>query len=275
MTIGVIGLGLIGGSVAKGLSEKTHHTVLGYDIDKSVLCRAKLLGAVKDELSLHSPSVCDIIIIALYPQATIDVFSQIAPLLKKGTVVIDCCGIKESVCNSVRETALRHGICFIGGHPMAGIEKIGFDFSSPEMFRNASMILTPFEDTDIKTVAMIKQLFLSLGFGNITIVSPKEHDRVIAYTSQLAHVLSSAYVKSPTAKRHSGMSAGSFKDMTRVAYLNEKMWTELFFKNRENLLSEINTLVSNLCDFEDALKNNDSGKLTSLLRDGRIIKENL
>lgn len=275
MTIGVIGLGLIGGSVAKGLSEKTHHTVLGYDIDKSVLCRAKLLGAVKDELSLHSPSVCDIIIIALYPQATIDVFSQIAPLLKKGTVVIDCCGIKESVCNSVRETALRHGICFIGGHPMAGIEKIGFDFSSSEMFRNASMILTPFEDTDIKTVAMIKQLFLSIGFGNITIVSPKEHDRVIAYTSQLAHVLSSAYVKSPTAKRHSGMSAGSFKDMTRVAYLNEKMWTELFFKNRENLLSEINTLISNLCDFEDALKNNDSGKLTSLLRDGRIIKENL
>ena len=246
MTIGVIGLGLIGGSLAKGISEKTNHTVLGFDIEKNIICRAKLLNAIKDEFSLQNPSVCDIIILALYPQTSIDVFNQIAPLLKENTIIIDCGGVKEKICNDIRETAVKHKITFIGGHPMAGIEKIGFEHSTSDLFKDASMILTPYEDTDLKALALAKELFVSIGFGYTTIVSPKEHDEVIAYTSQLAHILSSAYIKSPTASRHKGMSAGSFKDMTRVAYLNETMWTELFLENRDNLLNEVNILIKNL-----------------------------
>ena len=261
MNIGVIGMGLIGGSLAKAISEHTSHTVFGFDKNESVICRAKLLGAIKEEFSLQNPSDCDIIILALYPDDSIAVFNEIAPLLKPGTAVIDC--------------AKEYGINFIGGHPMAGIEKIGFDHSNKDIFKDASMILTPYADTDIKTLAEVKKLFEGIGFGTTTIVSPKEHDEVIAYTSQLAHILSSAYIKSPTAPRHHGMSAGSFKDMTRVAYLNENMWSELFMENRENLLFEIDTLIKNLSDYKSAIENEDQARLTALLKDGRNIKENI
>ncbi len=275
MNIGVIGMGLIGGSLAKAISENTSHTVFGFDKNESVICRAKLLGAIKEEFSLQNPSYCDIIILALYPDDSIAVFNEIAPLLKPGTAVIDCAGVKEYVCERIRPVAKEHGINFIGGHPMAGIEKIGFDHSNKELFKDASMILTPYADTDIKTLAEVKKLFEGIGFGTTTIVSPKEHDEVIAYTSQLAHILSSAYIKSPTAPRHHGMSAGSFKDMTRVAYLNENMWSELFMENRENLLFEIDTLIKNLSDYKSAIENEDQARLTALLKDGRNIKENI
>lgn len=275
MNIGIIGLGLIGGSVAKAISEKTNHTVKGFDKENSIICRAKLLGAISDKLSLQNPSECDIIILALYPKASIEVFEQIAPLLKRGTIVIDCGGIKELVCEAVKPSADKYGINFIGGHPMAGIEKIGFEYSNSEIFKNASMILTPYADTDIKTLAFVKEFFLDIGFGYTTIVTPKEHDEIIAYTSQLAHILSSAYIKSPTAPRHKGLSAGSFRDMTRVAYLNEYMWSELFMENRENLIFEIDTLIKNLSDFKEAITCADKEQLTELLRDGRIKKENI
>ncbi len=275
MTIGVIGLGLIGGSIAKAISDKTSHEVLGYDINKSVVCKAKLLNAIYHEFSLQTPPVCDIIILALYPQATIEVFKQIAPLLRKNTIVIDCCGIKEKICDKIERIASKYEITFIGGHPMAGIEQIGFEFSCSDLFNNASMILTPSKSTDIKQLALVKNLFEDIGFSHTTIVSPEEHDRVIAYTSQLAHILSSAYIKSPTASSHKGMSAGSFKDMTRVAYLNEVMWSELFMSNSKNLLYEIDTLIRHLTEYKTAIEENDCQKLTELLRDGRIKKERI
>ena len=275
MTVGIIGLGLIGGSLAKSLSQNSDHIVLGYDIDKSIISEAKLLNAIKDEFSLQNPSVCDTIILALYPEASVEVFRTIAPHLKENTIVIDCGGVKENICNRCRDIALQNGITFIGGHPMAGIEKMGFGYSTSDLFRNASMILTPFADTDIKAITFAKELFRDIGFGSTTIVSPKDHDEIIAYTSQLAHILSSAYIKSPTAARHKGLSAGSFKDMTRVAYLNEIMWNELFLENRENLLNELNTLIYNLNEYKTAIENKDSDTLISLLRDGRIKKENI
>lgn len=275
MNIGVIGLGLIGGSIAKSISENTSHTALGYDKSESVLCRAKLIGAISDEFSLQNPSVCDMIILALYPRATIEVFREIAPRLKKGTIVIDCSGTKQSVCSAAETLAKEHGLIFIGGHPMAGIEKSGFEYSFADIFSHASMILTPAPNTDIGVLYSVKEFFLELGFDSITIKSPKEHDEIIAYTSQLAHILSSAYIKSPTAPRHKGLSAGSFKDMTRVAYLNEEMWAELFIENRENLSFEVDTLIKHLKEYKTALDRGDEETLKELLRDGRIKKESL
>lgn len=275
MNIGIVGLGLIGGSIAKAITEKTEHKVLGFDKEKSIVCRAKLLGAISEEFSLQNPKKCDIIILALYPKTSVEVFKTIAPLLKRNTIVIDCGGIKEIVCNEIKPIADEYGITFIGGHPMAGIEKIGFEHSTSDLFKNASMILTPYADTEIKILAYVKELFLSIGFGYATIISPKEHDEIIAYTSQLAHIISSSYIKSPTAERHKGLSAGSFKDMTRVAYLNEYMWSELFMENKDNLIYEIDTLISNLSEYKTAIVNGDNERLVGLLRDGRIKKENI
>lgn len=151
---------------------------------------------------------------------------------------------------------------------MAGVERWGFDSSFGMLFNNASMILTPDGGTDIALLHEIKQMFLSIGFGSITVVSPEQHDRIIAYTSQLAHVVASAYIKSPTALEHTGMSAGSYKDMTRVASLNSNMWSELFLENSDNLLNEIDNIINNLTEYRDAIASNDRAKLEALLEDG-------
>ena len=209
------------------------------------------------------------IIIARYPQSTLDVLNEIAPYISQKAVVIDCAGIKENICIKAREISQKYGFTFIGGHPMAGIEKSGFEYSNAEIFKNASMILTPYSDTSIEMMHNIKKFFLSIGFGKITVKTPSEHDRIIAYTSQLAHVLSSAYIKSPTARDHRGLSAGSFKDMTRVAYLNETMWSELFFDNKDNLLNEIDTLIGHLQEYKNALESDDKILMTALLKDGK------
>ncbi len=272
MKIAVIGLGLIGGSIAKAIKEQTDHTVLGADIVQSVLLRAKLTEAIDEELTEANLPECETVIIALYPEAAVRWLRENAKRIAKHALVVDCCGVKKYVCDRVKDLAEEHGFVFIGGHPMAGRERSGFDFSTSEMFKKASMILTPYADTDIREIERAKKLFLSIGFGRITIRTPEEHDRIIAYTSQLAHVLSNAYIKSPTAPYHSGLSAGSFRDMTRVATLNPKMWVELFFENRDNLITEIDTLADRLTEYSRALKENDADALRRLLEDGVMMK---
>lgn len=272
MKIAVIGLGLIGGSIAKAVKEQTNHTVLGADIVQSVLLRAKLTEAIDEELTEESLPKCETVIIALYPEAAVRWLRENAGKIAKDALVVDCCGVKKYVCDRVKDLAEEHGFVFIGGHPMAGRERSGFDFSTGEMFKKASMILTPYADTDIREIERAKKLFLSIGFGRITIRTPEEHDRIIAYTSQLAHVLSNAYIKSPTAPYHSGLSAGSFRDMTRVATLNPTMWLELFFENRDNLITEIDALAERLTEYSRALKENDADALRRLLEDGVMMK---
>lgn len=268
MQIAVVGLGLIGGSIAKAMKTNTQHTVYGVDLQPSVVWRAKLLEAIDGELTEALLPQCDIVIVALYPADTVSWLRAHADRIRGGALVVDCCGVKQPVCDGVRETARQHGFTFIGGHPMAGIERSGFEHSQDTLFRNASMILTPEPDIDIAVLERAKKFFLSIGFGRITIRTAAEHDQVIAYTSQLAHVLSSAYIGSPTAERHSGLSAGSFQDMTRVATLNAPMWRELFLDNRENLIAEIDGLIARLKQYGDALRASDAGRLEQLLREG-------
>lgn len=198
-----------------------------------------------------------------------------AHLIKKGAYVIDCGGVKEKVCDQIPAIAKENGFIFVGGHPMAGIEKIGFQYSNAEIFADASMILTPDDSVKVEDLVNIKIFFLSLGFGKITVKTAKDHDRIIAYTSQLAHVLSNAYVKSETAQEHKGLSAGSFKDLTRVAYLNETMWTELFLENKSHLISEISTLIDHLKEYKVALEEENAEELKELLKRGRELKEAL
>lgn len=268
MEIGIIGLGLIGGSLAKAISQNTDHTVYGYDASEQVIRKAVLVNAIEQPLTDSLLPQCDIVIVALYPQDTIDYVKAHAELFKKDSIVVDCCGVKGIVCDALIPLSEEHGFLFVGGHPMAGLEHSGFTYAKKSLFNNASMIFTPTKGP-IESISKLKDLFTSIGFTNIQIATPEEHDRNIAFTSQLAHVVSNAYIKSPTAMVHAGFSAGSYKDLTRVAKLNENMWTELFLENPENLAYEIDTLIDNLTAYRDAIRNNDSDTLRELLKDGR------
>ena len=275
MIIGIVGLGLIGGSIAKAIKENTEYTVFGFDIAPTVVCKAKLIGAIDGELTGEKLKDCDMVIIALYLEATVAYITENAGLFKKGGIVVDCCGVKRDVCGAVEQIAEDNGFTFVGGHPMAGIEFSGFEYSKKNLFEKASMIITPYPGTHIEVIEKLKKLFLGIGFNNFQITTPDEHDKMIAFTSQLAHVVSSAYVKSPAALNHKGFSAGSYKDMTRVAKLNENMWTELFLSNRDNLASEIDSLVERLKEYSEALKTGDNAGMTAMLREGRELKQQL
>lgn len=275
MTVGIIGLGLMGGSLAKAITFGTEHTVWGTNRSPEPVRKALFAGAIQKELKKEDLSACDLVIVSLYPEATVNYIKENASLFKKGAIVMDVSGVKRYVCDALYDTARENGFVFLGAHPMAGYHFSGFDYSSAEMFNNASMILTPYEDTPKQAVETVKELFLKIGFTNIQLATPDEHDKIIAFTSQLAHVVSNAYVKSPEALLHKGFSAGSYKDLTRVAYLNENMWSELFLENRDNLIKEIDSIVNNLVQYKKALENNDREGLTDLLRDGRILKEKI
>lgn len=269
MKIAVVGLGLIGGSMAKAIKTKTEHTVLGWDASTTVRHSAKLVDAVHDFLEDGNPKDCDMILIALYPQATVDYIKKFASEIKKGAVVVDCAGVKRAVCEPMQQVAADNGFLFCGAHPMAGIERSGFTYSTADMFENATMILTPYTGTDIAPMNELSFFFKSIGFARMQIATDEEHDKMIAYTSQLAHVVSSAYIKSELSPNFKGFSAGSFHDMTRVAKLNEVMWTELFLDNHDFLADEVDSLIARLQDYSAAIRTKDAERLKKLLKDGK------
>ena len=268
MEIGIVGLGLIGRSLAKAISQNTDNIVYGTDLSDQVVKKAVLINAIEQPLTDELLPQCDIVIVALYPQATIEYVKSHADLFAPDSIVIDCGGVKGIVCDALIPLAEEHGFLFVGGHPMAGLEHSGFTYAKKTLFNNASMVFTPTRGP-IESMSRLKDLFTAIGFTNIQIATPEEHDKKIAFTSQLAHVVSNAYIKSPTAMEHMGFSAGSYKDLTRVAKLNEHMWTELFLENPENLTNEIDMLIDNLKKYSDAIKAKDSETLCDLLRDGR------
>lgn len=272
MTVGICGLGLIGGSMAKAYKE-AGHTVLGADADQNTMGYSLLAGIADGELNNESIDRCDLIFIALYPAAAAEYLGRIAPLINKNTTVIDLCGTKKNICELGFALAEKHGFTFVGGHPMAGTQYSGIKYSKATLFKNAPMVIVPPKYDDIQFLDNIKTLLAPAGFGKITVTTAEEHDKMIAFTSQLAHVVSNAYVKSPTAQSHKGFSAGSYKDLTRVAWLNENMWTDLFLENKEPLLFEIDCIISSLSEYRSAIEKGDSEGLRSLLRDGRIAKE--
>ena len=275
MKIAVVGLGLIGGSLARGFTALEKTEVLGYDIDESTVLQAKLYGAIAQELTEDNMKECEYIFVALYPKATEKFLADNLKNIAPGTVVVDCAGVKTSICEKCFKLAKKGGFRFIGGHPMAGTHFSGFKYSRATMFDKASMILVPDKDEKIETLEKVKAILVKVGFKSVTITTAEEHDRIIAYTSQLAHVVSNAYVKSPNSRVHKGFSAGSYKDLTRVAKLNPGMWTELFLENKENLIGEIDTIIAELQKYSDALKADDRETLERLLDEGSKIKESV
>ena len=293
MTVGIVGLGLIGGSFAKAY-HAAGHTVLAFDTDRSTYDFAVLSGTVNGPLTDETLSTCDLILIAVipsaavgylklpacdlillaaYPAASISYAKEKAHLMGGHPVVIDCCGTKRVVCTACFPLAEQFGFTYLGGHPMAGTHNSGFKYATATMFHNAPMVLVPANHNDIELLSRVKELLAPAGFSRFSVTTAEQHDEMIAFTSQLAHVVSNAYIKSPTAGLHKGFSAGSYKDMTRVAWLAPKMWAELFLENKDFLMAELNTLIDNLRQYQDAMEHDDLPSLIQLLDDGRKRKE--
>ena len=269
MIVGIVGLGLIGGSMAKSIKNRTAHTVYGADLNAETMTMARMCGAMDAPLTAENLPQCDLVLVAIRPGAAVEWVRQNAEHISKSAILVDLCGVKRTVVKAITPIAAEHGFAYIGGHPMAGRERGGFTAATDDLYVGASMILTPDERTDMQLLETLKAFFLDLGFAGLTFSTPEEHDRIIAFTSQLAHITSSAYVKSPEAQKRRGFSAGSFQDMTRVARLDEDMWTELFLDDADYLTGELEVLVGHLTEYLDALKARDADTLRALLRDGR------
>lgn len=273
MKVAIVGLGLIGGSLAKTIKKNTDEICYGLDINKAVIASALAQEAIDEEITTDKLNVCDMVIVSLYPQQTIDFILENKNNFKKGSIVIDTCGVKGSIVYAVEEELKQCGVEFLGCHPMAGREFSGFAYSVDNLFDKASFILTPTDNTPISAIQKVSNFAYNMGFAKCVVSTPEEHDRIIAFTSQLAHVVSSAYIKSPSLLKQAGFSAGSFKDLTRVAKLNEDMWTTLFMMNKQPLLNEINHIIKSLEDYRDAISGDDNQKLHDLLKEGRELKE--
>ena len=269
--IGVVGLGLIGGSFARAYADAGLQ-VYGADIDERSLAAATAEGSIVSALDDKTVGECDLILIALYPQATVDWLREMAPRISKDALVIDCGGVKRSICPDCFALAERHGFTFLGGHPMAGTHRSGFRAARSDLYAGSPMVLVPPPIYDPSVIARAQEALSVVGFGSFSVTTPEMHDKIIAYTSQLAHIVSSAFVKSPTSQKHRGFSAGSYKDLTRVAEMNAPMWTELFLDNADNLVEELDSVVEQLRLYREALASHDEETLKALIEEGSVAK---
>lgn len=267
--VGIISLGLMGGSFAKAFAAAGVE-VYGRDISEDVLEMAEI-ETIKGELTDEIVPTCELIVLAGYPKVAISELKRIAPLVSPGAIVMDTGGVKKVICDACFPVAENYPFTFVGCHPMAGTQYSGFAHARANMFHGAPLVIVPPKMDDFERLDLLermKQLLAPLGFATFTLTTAERHDEIIAFTSQLAHVVSNAYVKSPEAKVHNGFSAGSYKDLTRVARLNPDMWTELFLEDADNLSREIGCLIGHLQEYKDAIDARDSRHLRELLADG-------
>lgn len=272
MTVGILGLGLIGGSLARAYA-KAGHTVLAVDIDKNIQTFAQLAGVISGELNDSNISDCNLILLSIYADASANWLEEKAQYISPDAIVIDCCGIKKQICARAFPLAEAYGFTFVGGHPMAGSHNSGFKYSKSNLFQGAPMVLVPPRFDDPLLLQQVKELLEPCGFKRFSVTTAEAHDEMIAFTSQMPHILSNAFIKSPTALNHSGFSAGSYKDLTRVAWLNPTMWSELFLSNKDNILNELNYFIESLLQYKAAIEEEDSDRLIALLYEGRKRKE--
>ena len=272
MTVGILGLGLIGGSLARAYA-KAGHTVLAAEKDEAMLAFAQIAGAIHGELTDENIGSCDLILLAIYPAGSAAWLEEKAHLVSPAALVMDCCGVKREICARCFPLAEQYGFTFIGGHPMAGTHNSGFKYSRSNLFQGAPMVLVPGKFDDIELLQRAKDALAPCNFGSFSVTTAEDHDRMIAFTSQMPHIVSNAYIKSPTALEHRGFSAGSYKDLTRVAWLNAPMWAELVLNNRDHMLFELKTYIQALQAYETAIENNDFGTLVALLDEGKRRKE--
>ncbi len=274
-TVIVAGLGLIGGSMAKAIRKNTDCRVLGWNRTRAVAEKALFDGAIDAVASDADFADCDLLIAAMPPAATEAFLLGKIPLLRPGTLAVDLVGVKSRIVGSVGPAAKAYGVRFTGGHPMQGLAHAGYERSFADLYKGASMILVPSAATQPGDIEELGSFFRSVGFGRITVAAAEVQDHMIAHTSQLAHIVSNSYVKSPVSANYAGFSGGSYKDMTRIACLDEKVWKELFIWNKDALLPEIDDLIENISLLRNAIEAEDYDALEALLRAGREAKERI
>lgn len=272
MNVGILGLGLIGGSLARAYALEGH-TVYAIQRNASMLSFAMLAGAVHGPLTEETIPKCDLILLAIYPEGSARWLEEHGHLVSPKALVLDCCGVKEEICRRCFPVAEQYGFTFVGGHPMAGSQFSGFKYSRSDLFEGAPMVLVPPVFDDMQLLDRVKAALKPCRFGFFSVTTAREHDKMIAFTSQMPHVLSNAFIKSPTALHHKGFSAGSYRDLTRVAWLNPGMWAELFLENKEHLLFELDTYIDALKAYRDAIAENNEAELIALLEEGKKRKE--
>lgn len=274
MKIIIAGLGIIGGSFAKAIKKYTDHTIIGLNRSRKPLEDALHCGAIDRIGTTEDLKNADMLILGMFPEAAVRFVRENAALIPKECIVIDSAGIKSEICPELSAIADEYGFTFVGCHPMAGKEKNGFDASEEDLFVGASCILVPGKARK-DAVELVAALARKIGFGRIVITTPEEHDRMIAFTSQLPHVIACSYVMSPVCPKHNGFSAGSYRDVSRVASINEKLWAELFIENKEPLMTEIDLLTEHLANIRSAIAAGDRSALEQLLAKSRMVKEAL
>ena len=273
-TVGIVGLGLMGASFGRVL-VKNGYKVYGADKSEAVMKKALLANAYSEPLTQKNAGEVDLLVIAIFPRDFEGAAREYLPALKAGAVVGDFCGNKRIVTEAMRRlSGERPDLVYVGGHPMAGREYAGVEHSSVRLFDGASMILVPVTE-DLFVLSELKKFYLSLGFGEVVVTTAEKHDEMISYTSQLCHVVSNAFIKSETARSHDGFSAGSYRDLTRVARLNPDMWAELMTDNRDRLKGELDRLIDDLKRYSDALGAGDEAALKALLAEGDRIKREI
>lgn len=270
----IAGLGLIGGSLAKAFQKYSECEVCGFDRDGGALSAALSCGAIDKAATDDDIRSADCLFLCLYPQAAIDFITEHLPLIRPGCIVTDTCGIKAEICRTLPKLAAEHGFLFVGGHPMAGKEQNGFAASDADLFLGASYLIVPCGAPQ-RAVDFLKAVAVELGFGGTVVTTPEHHDRMIAFTSQVPHVLACAYVMSPRCPEHPGFSAGSYRDVSRVANINETLWTELLIDNRKALTEELEELICNITEIKNAVALGEAETLRGLLRKSRLVKERL
>ncbi len=264
----VVGLGIIGGSICAALT-KAGYTVDGGDLQPESVSYALDKGYIAGEMKAFS--AYDVVFLAVPPQAAISILQTGA--FKDGAIVADICGVKEEVERAVYSQPRNYR--YVGLHPMAGKETSGISSASPDLFRMANLVITIAPETDGAALSEMKAYAKAMLFGKIVECSAKEHDQKIALTSQLAHLVSNGYVKSPQVKNCDGFTGGSFQDMTRIAGVDEQTWTQLYMSNRAYILEELEGLIAHLEEYKEAIEARDTEKLARALKEGRLIREKI
>ena len=272
MNVGILGLGLIGGSLARAYALEGH-TVYAAEKDASMLSFAMLAGAVHGKLDENTIPQCDLILLAIYPDGSAGWLETHAPLVNRDALVMDCCGVKREICSRCFPLAEQYGFTFVGGHPMAGSQFSGFKYSRANLFENQPMVMVPPVFDDIQLLDRVKEALKPCRFGSFSVTTAEKHDKMIAFTSQMPHILSNGFIKSPTALEHKGFSAGSYRDLTRVAWLNPQMWAELFLENQDFVLEELDFYIQSLSTYREAIAKGDMNTLITLLEEGKRRKE--
>lgn len=272
MKIGIAGLGLIGGSLAKAY-KRAGAEVLGFNRNKTTLGYAEISGTIDGELTADNIKDCDAVFICMMIDASVKWLEDHATEFGQGQIVMDCCGIKQRICDVGFGLAKEHGFLFIGGHPMAGRQYGGLKNSKEDLYDGATMVLVTENRDDIMLLQRLKELLAPAGFGKLSFMTAEQHDDMIAFTSQMTHIAANAFVKKEQDYPGGFPQGGSFRDFTRVADLNENMWSDLFLENKYYLLRLLNDYIDELGKYRDAIENDDEETLKDLLRTGSESKK--